>query len=155
MHAAGTPVRNILRVEALAVATAGLLVWAGMDGGWWRFAALVLVPDLALLGYLAGPRVGAGLYNVAHSYAVPLLLCIAGGALDHRTVLLTGAVWITHIGIDRTLGFGLKYASGFQDTHLGVIGRRKIPWQAAPTRVRAERGNQAGDAVGGMSGVRT
>ena len=34
-----------------------------------------------------------------------------------------GLIWIAHIGMDRMLGYGLKYASGFADTHLGRIGR--------------------------------
>jgi hypothetical protein len=31
-------------------------------------------------------------------------------------------IWLAHIGIDRALGYGLKYASGFGFTHLGRIG---------------------------------
>ena len=34
-----------------------------------------------------------------------------------------GLIWLAHVGIDRALGFGLKYASAFGDTHLGRIGR--------------------------------
>jgi hypothetical protein len=31
-------------------------------------------------------------------------------------------IWANHIGIDRMLGYGLKYAEGFRFTHLGRIG---------------------------------
>lgn len=127
MQSVGRPIRSLLRLEALAVSIAGLLVWAGMDGGWARFALLFLVPDITLVGYLWGPRVGAACYNAAHSYALPMLICVAGGMLDHRVLLLTGALWMTHIGVDRALGYGLKYASGFRDTHLGQLGRRPVP----------------------------
>lgn len=127
MQAVGAPVRSWLRLEALAVSAAGLMVWVGMDGGWVRFALLFLVPDVSLIGYVWGPRSGAAFYNVAHSYAVPLLLGVAGAVLDHRALLLTGTLWLTHIGIDRALGYGLKYATGFQDTHLGRVGRRPLP----------------------------
>jgi len=127
MQPVGRPIRNLLRLEALAVTIAGLLVWAGMDGGWGRFALLFLIPDLSMVGYLWGPRVGAAAYNTVHSYALPVVICLAGGMLDHRTLLLTGALWVTHIGFDRVLGYGLKYASGFRDTHLGRVGREPLP----------------------------
>jgi hypothetical protein len=32
-------------------------------------------------------------------------------------------IWLAHIGADRGLGYGLKYATAFGDTHLGYIGR--------------------------------
>ena len=118
MSAVGEPVRSWLRLEALVAGIAGLVVWAGLDGGWGWFLALILVPDISLLGYLRGPRLGAGLYNAAHSYAMPLALGLVGGVFDNRMLLLTGTLWLTHIGIDRVLGYGLKYPTGFGDTHL-------------------------------------
>ena len=127
MSAVGAPVRTWLRLEALVAAVAGLVVWAGLDGGWWRFLALILLPDISMLGYLWGPRVGAALYNAFHSYALPLALGLLGGVVDSRTLLLTGTLWLTHIGIDRVLGYGLKYPTGFQDTHLGRVGRNTVP----------------------------
>ncbi|MEP6765304.1 MAG: DUF4260 domain-containing protein [Gemmatimonadaceae bacterium] len=127
MSAVGAPVRTWLRLEASVATVAGLVVWAGLDGGWWRFLALILLPDISLIGYLWGPRAGAAFYNAAHSYALPLALGLAGGVLDNRMLLLTGTIWLTHIGLDRMLGYGLKYPSGFQDTHLGRIGRNKVP----------------------------
>ena len=70
----------------------------------------------------AGPRIGAVVYNAFHSYVGPALLaavCLLAG-LSTAVPL----IWAAHIGFDRALGYGLKYASGFSDTHLGVIGRR-------------------------------
>jgi hypothetical protein len=127
MSAVASPARGWLRLEALAAGAAGLLVWAGLDGGWWWFALLIFVPDLSLAGYIWGPRVGAALYNVAHSYALPVLLGVAGGMLDQRSLLLTSAIWLTHIGANRALGYGLKYSTGFHDTHLGRVGRQPLP----------------------------
>jgi hypothetical protein len=108
---------------------------AGLDGGWWKFALLILVPDISLIGYVWGPRVGAALYNAAHSYAAPLMIALVGGALDNRALLLTGSLWIAHIGIDRALGYGLKYSTAFQDTHLGRLGRRAPAAAAVPAAV--------------------
>ena len=127
MQPVGTPVRNWLRLEALTVTAAGLMVWAGMGGGWVWFVLLILVPDVSLVGYVWGARIGAAMYNAAHNYALPLLFGVVGGALDHRLLVLMSSLWITHIGIDRTLGYGLKYVTSFADTHLGRVGRKPLP----------------------------
>jgi hypothetical protein len=83
------------------------------------------VPDGCFAGYVGGPRVGAICYNVAHSHVVPLLL-IAWSVLSSSASLLSVAlIWLAHIGLDRALGFGLKYPTGFRDTHLGEIGRSR------------------------------
>jgi hypothetical protein len=99
----------------------GTYLYERTGASWPVFALLFFVPDVSFAGYLAGPRVGAAIYNVAHSYVAPLLLAgtllIVGGEL---TFLL---VWSAHIGFDRALGYGLKYPSGFGDTHLGRIGK--------------------------------
>jgi hypothetical protein len=83
------------------------------------FALFFLVPDLSMLGYLAGRRVGAACYNAGHSYLGPAALCAAGAALNAHGVLLAASIWAAHIGFDRMLGYGLKYGTGFGDTHLG------------------------------------
>jgi Domain of unknown function (DUF4260) len=121
---ASNPVRAILRLEgAAAFATAAALyVHAGFS--WPMFALLFLAPDLAMLGYLIGPRLGAGAYNAAHTYALALTLALAGFLAGEPVVLAVALIWIAHIGIDRALGYGLKYPTGFGDTHLGRVGRR-------------------------------
>jgi Domain of unknown function (DUF4260) len=84
---------------------------------------LLLAPDLAMLAYLAGPRAGALVYNLAHTYALALPLALAGFFVGSAVASALALIWIAHIGLDRMLGYGLKYASGFGDTHLGHIGR--------------------------------
>ncbi len=85
------------------------------------FAALFFAPDVSFAGCLAGPRFGAAIYNVAHSYLGPLIL--AATLLSLGTGLTVALVWIAHVGFDRALGYGLKYPTAFGDTHLGRIGR--------------------------------
>jgi Domain of unknown function (DUF4260) len=116
-------VRAVLRLEgAAAFATAiGLYGHAGFS--WLAFAVLFLAPDLAMLAYLAGPRAGALAYNLAHTYALALLVALAGFAFGSPLTLALALIGVAHIGFDRMLGYGLKYASGFGDTHLGRIGR--------------------------------
>ena len=114
-------VRWWLRLEGLLVLLLATYFYAQAGAAWSLFALLFLVPDVSFVGYLAGPRVGAAIYNVAHSYVTPLFvataLVIAGGEL---TLLL---IWVAHIGFDRALGYGLKYPSAFGDTHLGRLGK--------------------------------
>jgi len=91
--------------------------------GWGTFALFFLTPDLSLLGYLAGPKIGAVSYNLAHSYIGAVVCLAAGVVFPAPTILCIGLIWCAHIGFDRALGYGLKYPDGFGFTHLGRIGR--------------------------------
>ena len=115
--------RTLLRLEGLAVFTGMTLLYAVWDGSWWVYAILFLVPDLSFLGYLAGPRVGAVVYNAAHSYLAPMMLMVTGFSMASPLVLSIAMIWLAHIGIDRALSYGLKYKTGFGFTHLGRIGK--------------------------------
>jgi hypothetical protein len=70
-----------------------------------------------MVGYVAGPRVGALLYNIGHPYAVPVALGAFGYALAASLGVALALIWAAHIGMDRALGYGLKRQSGFWDTH--------------------------------------
>jgi Domain of unknown function (DUF4260) len=117
------PVRVWLRLEGLAVLALSLYFYEQLGMRWWIFAALLLVPDLAMLGYLVNQRFGAAAYNVVHSYTLPLVLAMIALATQNRQVLPLLCIWTAHIGMDRCLGFGLKYATGFGDSHLGSFGK--------------------------------
>lgn len=58
-------VRQVLRVEGLCVFVACLVCYAKFGAGWGVFVATFLLPDLSLVAYLAGARVGAIAYNAA------------------------------------------------------------------------------------------
>jgi hypothetical protein len=115
--------RTLLRLEGLTLFVGMTLLYAFWEGSWWVYAILFLAPDLSFLGYFAGPRIGAVIYNAAHSYMAPMALMTTGFALSSPLVLSIAMIWLAHIGIDRALGYGLKYSSGFGFTHLGRIGR--------------------------------
>jgi Domain of unknown function (DUF4260) len=117
-------VRAILRLEGAASFAAAIALYAHAGFSWPLFALLILAPDLAMLPYLIGPRVGAAAYNLVHTYALSVPLTLAGFWLASPIASALGLIWITHIGMDRMLGYGLKYASGFGDTHLGRIGKK-------------------------------
>src|SRR3954453_17150232 len=111
--------RTMLRLEGLGLFLGMTLLYWCWEGSWWIFAALFLAPDLSVGGYLGGPRLGALIYNAAHSYVTPESLMTATFAIAEPLVLSVAMIWLAHIGFDRALGYGLKYASGFGFTHLG------------------------------------
>ncbi|CCV03222.1 conserved hypothetical protein [Mesorhizobium metallidurans STM 2683] len=117
------PVDLAVRLEWVAVAVGALFFNAMTGVSWWLFALLILVPDLSMLGYLAGPRVGAIAYNALHILIVPLILALVGYVFANSMETAVALIWIAHIAVDRALGYGLKLPTGFQDTHLGRIGR--------------------------------
>ena len=111
----------LLRVEgATVLAGSALLYWLG-GGTWWLFALLLLAPDASMLGYLGGPRIGASVYNAFHSYPLPAVLAAFGLLGGSPLAVSLALVWFAHIGMDRALGYGLKYPTAFGDTHLGRV----------------------------------
>lgn len=122
--AASGGVRLLLRLEGLAAFAVSLALYAHAGFSWLIFALFLLAPDLSMLGYLAGPRVGARLYNLVHSYVLALLFTLVGFLAAQPALTAAGLILIAHIGLDRALGYGLKYSTAFGDTHLGRTGRR-------------------------------
>jgi len=117
----GVP-RILLRLEGLALAAAAVYAYQRVGGSWWLFACLILVPDVSLLAYLGGTRLGAVAYNALHVTLGPLVCAGLGLLLPSFDLIQVALIWAAHVGIDRALGFGLKYNAGFGFTHLGRIG---------------------------------
>jgi hypothetical protein len=92
---------------------------------WWLFVILFLGPDLSFAAYGLGPKIGATVYNTVHTYVTPAVVGLVGYAVAQPMLIAIAVIWIAHIGIDRALGYGLKYSSSFADTHLGRIGKTK------------------------------
>ena len=116
-------VRTLLRLEGLTLFAGMTLVYGFWGGPWWLYAVLFLAPDLSFLAFLAGPKAGAWVYNAAHSTVVPMAMLTIGFGFAPPLVLSVALIWLSHIGIDRALGYGLKYQAGFGFTHLGRIGK--------------------------------
>ena len=127
---AGAAVRGsvlvYLRLEGLAVAAVSAVVYGRTGASWWLFALLWLLPDLSMLGYLKSPCWGARIYNAVHSYVVPAALGLSAVLLQANSLLPIALIWVNHIGVDRLLGYGLKYADGFGWTHLGQLGKGRL-----------------------------
>ena len=106
-----------LRAESLAIFIAATALYLHFGGNWLYFLALFLAPDVGMAGYLLNPRAGSATYNITHSYLLPI--AVAGILYASQTSFaLYSLVWIAHIGFDRAIGFGLKYPTGFKDTHM-------------------------------------
>lgn len=123
--------KSLLKLEELAEMLLALLVFTRLPYAWWWLPATFVLPDVSMFGYLAGPRVGAFCYNLAHHKALALAVGAAGWVLGQPVLVLAGTVLLFHSALDRLLGYGLRYATGFQDTHLGRVGASQAALQPA------------------------
>lgn len=115
--------KNLIRLEeagmfGLALYLSSLLPFAG-----WVFWALLLTPDLSMLGYLVNARIGAVTYNFIHHKGLAIILYLTSSFLVIHELTLAGIVLFAHSSMDRIFGYGLKYADDFKHTHLGWIGK--------------------------------
>ncbi len=116
---------TLLRLEGLALLVLGVVLYAKLDYHWVLFWSLLLLPDIALFAYLLNKEVGALAYNLTHAKLLPSLLAVIGLMLGHAGALAVAIIWFVHIGLDRFLGYGLKYTQGFKFTHLGTLGEKR------------------------------
>lgn len=112
------------RVENAAIAVALAVGFVSYGFDWWWLLALFLVWDLSMIGYTISAAAGAWAYNAAHSYIGPGALLAYSIAADGCSAAFVGLVWGFHIAVDRFLGYGLKFTTSFNHTHLGEIGRQ-------------------------------
>lgn len=116
----------LLRLESGGLLAVALVLYAVLEGSWLVFALLLLAPDVGMIGYARGPRIGAATYNLTHTAIVPALVSVAAFLGGQPLLASVGLIWLAHIGMDRVLGYGLKLPTDFKDTHLGRIGRRSV-----------------------------
>lgn len=119
--AAFTMPRLLLHLEGAALLAAAVLLYAQLGASGAAFLLLLLAPDLSMVGYLRGPVLGSALYNLAHTTTAPLLLAGLALLLAQEPLLALALIWLAHIGMDRMVGYGLKYPTTFKDTHLGRV----------------------------------
>ena len=110
--------RALLHAEGLAVGAGAIVLYFDQGFGWVLLVVLALAPDLSMVGYLAGPAAGAFAYDAAHTYVGPVVLGAVGAAAGADLPVQLALIWLTHIGVDRAIGYGLKYPTAFKDTHL-------------------------------------
>lgn len=114
-----------LRLEGLVALAGAVTAYWFLGGNWWAFALLLLAPDLSFFGHMAGEKAGAKIYNLAHTYTVPAVLGAIGWFAGVNWLGFGALIWIAHIGMDRAVGYGLKYPGFDGQTHLGLIGKAR------------------------------
>lgn len=117
--------KNSLKLEEFGMLLLGFFLFMQLEllPFWWFFV-LLLSPDIGMIGYLFGNKVGAFLYNLFHHKGLAILLFLMGRSyLDLPLIELAGIILFSHASLDRILGYGLKYNNGFKFTHLGEIGK--------------------------------
>jgi len=114
----------LLHIEEAAALLITIFAYQHLQYSWLLFALLFLTPDLFMLGYLLNVRIGAAIYNLAHTLTLPLALLLASYIQHWRLAPAIALIWIAHIAFDRLLGYGLKYPTHFKDTHLQHIPLR-------------------------------
>ncbi len=112
-----------LKLEELGLFIFGIYLFNELDYTWWWFLVLILVPDLSMIGYAFGNKTGAFLYNLFHHRAIALMVYLTGIYFSNHLIQLAGIILFAHSSMDRMMGYGLKYESGFKFTHLGKIGK--------------------------------
>jgi hypothetical protein len=114
----------LLKVEEIGMFLLGVYLFGLLDYSWWWFIGLILVPDIGMLGYLLGNRLGAIGYNLFHHKGLAIAIYFLGIYLSLPLCQLLGIILFSHACMDRIFGYGLKYNKGFKYTHLGEIGNK-------------------------------
>jgi hypothetical protein len=117
--------KNLLLLEELGQFVLAFVLYVISGNEWWQFFAWLLAPDLSMIGYLAGPKIGAFTYNLFHHKLLAVLTFVAGIYLDMEWLSAAGLIVLAHSAMDRIFGYGLKYSDSFSHTHLGWIGKEK------------------------------
>ncbi len=115
--------KNLLRLEELALFILAIYLFTELDYAWWVFPLLLLTPDLGAIGYLGGSRLGAATYNLTHHKGIAVVAYLAGALLGSQILQLIGVIMLAHSSLDRAVGYGLKYPDSFDHTHLGYTGK--------------------------------
>jgi hypothetical protein len=114
--------KTVLKLEELLMFALGIYLFSLLDFSWWCFVALFLTPDIGMLGYFLGNRIGAVSYNLFHHKGLAIFIYLMGIMLSLPLCQLAGIILFSHASFDRIMGYGLKYNKGFKFTHLGEIG---------------------------------
>lgn len=114
----------LIRLEEFGLFLFSIYLFSTLDYAWWFFPLLLLTPDISMVGYLGGPRMGAIIYNLVHFRALALFIYVAGIFAGLPVLSLAGIILFAHSSLDRAFGYGLKYNDAFSNTHLGKIGAK-------------------------------
>ena len=115
---------HLLKLEELGQFLLSIVLFSKLNYSGWLYPALILLPDLSMVGYLFSTKAGALLYNIFHHKFLGIVVLIMGFWLQIDLLSLTGIILFGHSAMDRIFGYGLKFGDDFKHTHLGWIGKR-------------------------------
>lgn len=115
---------KLLKIEEFALLLLGIWAFQLTELSWWWFLGLFLLPDIGMIGYLVGEKIGAWTYNLFHHRTIATVIFFAGYFFKNQALEVSGIILFSHIAFDRIMGYGLKYEKGFKFTHLGEIGKK-------------------------------
>lgn len=118
--------KNLIKLEQFALLCFSIFLFIHTDFSWWWFPALILLPDLSMIGYLNNSKTGAFLYNFFHHQALAFTVLFLGWKIENDWIYMSGIILLSHSSMDRIFGYGLKYPDNFKHTHLGWIGKPPI-----------------------------
>ena len=115
----------LLKLEEAAIAAIGIYFLSINNLGLpvWLWILLFFSPDIGMIGYTFNTKTGAVMYNLFHHKGIAIIIAATGYFLQNEVVTAIGILLFAHSSFDRMLGYGLKYADSFQNTHLGRIGK--------------------------------
>jgi hypothetical protein len=114
-----------IKLEEAAMFGFSIYLFYQTNFDWWWYLALILIPDIGMLGYIVGNKVGAITYNLFHHKAIAIVMLCLGWYLSNEWIELTGIILFGHSSMDRIMGYGLKYSDSFHHTHLGWLKQDK------------------------------
>lgn len=117
--------KDLLKLEEAAVFLFCIFLFSQLSFAWWWFPALLLLPDIGMIGYILNPKAGSFTYNLTHHRLVATLVALYAMTCGDDHWKLIAIILFAHISFDRMLGYGLKYNGNFQNTHLGMIGKKE------------------------------
>jgi hypothetical protein len=116
--------KNIIKLEEFGMLALSILALYDFQVAWWYYLILLLGPDISMLGYLLGNKVGAASYNIFHHKGIAVAVFVMGCINKSDQLMLAGIILFGHSSMDRMFGYGLKTGEGFKFTHLGAIGKK-------------------------------
>ncbi|GAB3940245.1 DUF4260 domain-containing protein [Spirosoma harenae] len=113
--------KTLLKSEELIQFLGAIYLFSRLSFAWWWFPALILVPDLSMIGYAINPAIGGVLYNIVHHKGLGIVIGLLGLMMGSQMLMLTGVILFAHSSMDRMMGYGLKYLDSFKHTNLGNL----------------------------------
>lgn len=115
--------KTTLKIEEFFQFLLGMSIFSQLNYSWWLFPALILLPDIGMLGYLINTKIGAMTYNILHNKSIAIIFLGLGYFFLGDFYILVGVILFSHAALDRAFGYGLKYPDNFKHTHLGTLGK--------------------------------